>query len=253
MKTLKHILLLAALFIGYFASAQQTETRKLPDFNKLEISGSFNTVLRQGDETAVKITAENVDTKKILTRSVANTLKISLENGNYRNTRINVEVTYKSLEAIDKSGSGNLTCESDLSSGGDFYLSSGGSGNVVIKGNIKAAEQVSVSRAGSGNMKLGGIQARTIKMNFSGSGNFEVTDGSATTQSITLNGSGNVDAYGLKTETCNAAISGSGDIKVYASNSLNATISGSGNINYQGDAQVKQIQVNGSGRINKKG
>ena len=102
-------------------------------------------------------------------------------------------------------------------------------------------------------MKLEGLQAETIQMNFSGSGDFEVNDGNAKSQTIHLNGSGNVYAYGLKTETCSAVVSGSGDIEVYVSNSIEATITGSGNIDYRGNAQIKQIEVHGSGRINKKG
>ncbi len=253
MKTIKNLLLFGSLIIAGKAFAQETETRKIPAFSKLEIGGSFDAVLRQGNETSVKITAENIDTKKILTESDGNTLRVSLEKGYYHNIRIKVEVTYKSLDAIDKSGSGNLSCESDLSSASDFDLNSSGSGNITIKGKIKATGQASISRSGSGNMKLTGLQAEGIHMNFSGSGNFSVDEGNAKTQTIHLNGSGNVSAYGLKTETCSAVVSGSGDIEVSVSSSLEAQITGSGNIDYRGDAQVKKIEVHGSGRIDKKG
>jgi len=252
MKTIKNITLLCSLLIAVTTSAQQTETRKVPAFDKLEIGGSFDAVLRHGNETSVKITAQNIDTKKILTETNGNTLRISLEKGNYHNISIKVEVTYESLAAINKSGSGNLTCESDLLSSNGFDLTSNGSGNVTIKGMIKAGD-VSIERSGSGDMKLAGLQAETIHMNFSGSGNFNVDNGNAKTQSIQLNGSGNVSAYGLKTETCSAAISGSGDVEVNVSNSIDASIKGSGNIDYRGNAEVKKIEVNGSGRINKKG
>lgn len=246
------ILFSAVLLVTSVASAQQTETRNVNAFSKLEIGGSFNTVLRQGNETSVKIIAENIDTKKILTETNGSTLKISLVKGIYHNIKIKLEITYKSLEAIHRSGSGNLTCESDLSSAGDFELSSSGSGNIAIKGTITGTG-ISVTRSGSGNMKLAGVKADRIQMIFSGSGNFEVNDGSAKTQTIRLSGSGNVSAYGLKTETCSAAVSGSGDIKVSVSNTIEASISGSGNIGYRGSAQVKKIAVHGSGRINKEG
>src|SRR4051794_8237684 len=167
MKTITSILLLSSMFIALGASAQETETRKVPAFDKLEIGGSFDAVLRHGNETSVKIIAENIDTKKIRTETDGNTLKVSLENGNYHNIRIKVEVTYESLVALSKSGSGDLTCESDLSSSNGFDLSSNGSGNVKIKGTIKGG-QVSIDRSGSGDMKLGSLQAETVHMNFSG-------------------------------------------------------------------------------------
>ena len=53
MKTIKNLLLSAALLIAGVTSAQETETRKVPAFNKLEIGGSFDAVLRQGSESSV--------------------------------------------------------------------------------------------------------------------------------------------------------------------------------------------------------
>jgi len=64
MKTITNILLFSSLLIPITTSAQNTETRKVPAFNKLEIGGSFDAVLSQGNETSVKITVENIDTKK---------------------------------------------------------------------------------------------------------------------------------------------------------------------------------------------
>jgi hypothetical protein len=245
--------LMILLLITAAASAQQTETRNVPAFSKLDIGGSFDAVLRQGNESSVKITAENIDIKKILTETKGNTLRIFLVKGIYHKIRIKVEITYTNLDAIERSGSGNLTCESDISSAGDFHLSSSGSGNITINGKIRATGQAIVGKSGSGNIKLADLQAEGVHMNFSGSGNFAVDEGNAKTQTVRLSGSGNVSAYGLKTETCTAAVSGSGDIKVYVSSVLEATIVGSGNINYRGDAQVKKVSVHGSGRIDKKG
>jgi hypothetical protein len=248
-----NVLLLILLLITAVVSAQQTETRNVPAFDKLDIGGSFDAVLKQGNETSVKITAENIDVKKILTESKGNTLRIFLVKGIYHNIKIKLEITYTNLDAIERSGSGNLTGESDITSTGDFHLSSSGSGNITINGKIRATGQAIVGKSGSGNIKLAGLQAEGVHMNFSGSGNFAVDEGSAKTQTVHLSGSGNVNAYGLKSETCTAAVSGSGDIKVYVSSLLEATIVGSGNINYRGDAQVKKVSVHGSGRIDKKG
>jgi hypothetical protein len=248
----KHLMLFSLLLIAGLTRAQQTETREVPAFSKLQIGGSFDAVLRQGNETSVKIIAENIDTKKIHTETNGSTLRISLEKGFYRNIKIKLEITYKNpLDAIDRSGSGNLTCVNDISATGDFGLSSSGSGNINIQGTIKAAN-VSVARSGSGNMKLAGLQADRLQMSFSGSGNADLNGGNAKTQTIHLSGSGNVNAYGLQTEICTVAVSGSGNIKVNANSSIEAVISGSGNIDYRGNAQVTKMKVSGSGRINKK-
>lgn len=251
MKIITIVLLLGSLLAAGTVLAQQTETRKVNDFTKLDIGGSFDAVLRQGNEASVKIITENIDTKKILTQTNGNTLKVSLEKGFYNHIKIKLEITYKNLDAIYKSGSGNLTCKSDLGGAGDFNLSLSGSGNMTLEGTVKGAN-ISIGRSGSGNMNLARLQSDRSKMHFSGSGNFEVRDGATKTQTIHLSGSGNVSAYGLKTETCDAAVSGSGDIEVNVSNSIEAFISGSGNIEYRGNAQVTKLEVHGSGRISKK-
>ncbi|MFL5743682.1 MAG: head GIN domain-containing protein [Niastella sp.] len=251
MKIITTVLLLGSLLAAGALSAQQTETRKVPDFIKLDIGGSFDAVLRHGNETSVKIITENIDPKKILTETSGNRLKVSLEKGFYHDIKIKLEITYKDLDVLNKSGSGNLACESDLGGAGDIDLSLSGSGNMTINGTVKGTN-ISILRSGSGNMKLARLQSDRSNMVFSGSGNFEVADGAAKTQTIHLSGSGNVSAYGLKTETCAAVVSGSGEIKVSVSNSIEATITGSGNIEYRGNAQVTKLAVHGSGRISKK-
>lgn len=244
-------ILLFGLLLTTGVAAQQTETRNVPAFSKLEIGGSFNAVMRQGNETSVKIIAENIDLNKILTETNGSTLKVSLVKGLYHNIKIKLEITYKSLEGIYRSGSGNLTCESDLFAAGNFDLHSSGSGNITIKGVIKAAN-IAVIRSGSGNMKMSGLQADQLKMTFSGSGNCDVNGGNAKAQSIHLSGSGNVSAYDLQTENCSVSVSGSGNIEVSASNAIEAFISGSGNIGYRGNARVTKMEVHGSGKVNKK-
>ena len=249
---IKHFLIAASMFASIATYAQQTEMRKVSGFKKLEIGGSFDAIIQQGSEPSVKISYQNIDPNKIITKNDGDVLKVYLENGNYREIKVKVYITYTSLNSLARSGSGNLTCKSDLSSSSSFDLNSSGSGNISIEGKLTASGEVVINRSGSGNMSLEGLQASTIKMDFSGSGDFEVNSGNAKSQIIHLNGSGNVSAYGLKTETCDVSVAGSGDIAVYVTNSISARITGSGNIDYKGEGSVKEIEVHGSGRINKK-
>jgi hypothetical protein len=252
MTTIKHLMLFSLLLIAGVTSAQQTETREVPVFTKLQIGGPFDAVLRQGNETSVKIIAENIDIKKVLIESNGGTLKINLEKGLYHHIKLQLEITYKNpLNAIERSGSGNLTCASEISTAGNFDLSSSGSGNIIMQAIVKAAN-VSVTRSGSGNMKLADLQADRLQMNFSGSGNANINGGNVKSQIIRLSGSGNVNTYGLQTETCAVTLSGSGNIEVNANSSIEASISGSGNIEYRGNAQVTKIKSSGSGRLSKR-
>ena len=239
------LMLASAIVFG-----QPTVTRNLSSFNKLDIGGSFEAVIEQGNSESVRIVAEGVSLDKVITEVNGSTLEIKMERGDYRNIKVKVFVTYKKLDEINKSGSGNLTCNSDLNAT-NFELRVSGSGNTVIPKKI-TGQQVKLLKSGSGNVKLGGLETDDADLSLSGSGNFDITDGRAKKQSLSISGSGTISAYGVKSEECSAAITGSGDIHVNVSKLLEGIISGSGNIVYQGEAQVKQASIMGSGRISRK-
>ena len=250
MTTIKNVLIGTSLLLSTTVFTQETETRKLSSFTKLDVGGSFDVILESGTEESAKIVAEGVSLDKIVTEVKGNTLEAYMKNGNYRNIRVKVYITYKRLEAIDKSGSGKLTCNSNLT-GSAFKLTSGGSGNTVITKKIEAS-QVTLSNTGSGSVKLDALETDDADLHSSGSGNVEIGEGHAKKQAIQISGSGNVNAYGLKTIECMASVSGSGSIEISVSQSLQGTIVGSGNINYKGDAQITKSATAGSGRIHKR-
>jgi hypothetical protein len=249
MKMVKNLFAATLLLTAGIVAAQQTETRKLSSFNKAAISGPFDVFMEKGNEESVKLVVENVSPDKVITEVKGNTLEISLEKGNYRNVKGKIYVTYKSVEAIDKSGSGNLVCNSDLSAG-TFTADLSGSGNVNCK-KIKA-ERIWIQKSGSGNIKVETMETTDADLSLSGSGDLEVHDGYTKKQSVHISGSGNVRAHGLKSNECAASVSGSGNIDVSISQTLEGIVSGSGNITYDGDAQVKKMGISGSGRISKR-
>ena len=249
MNTVKNLLVCGSLLASSMAFSQGTETRKFSSFNKFDIGGPFEVIMEKGNEESAKIIAEGVALEKIITEVKGSTLDVYLEKGEYRNIKVKIYLTYKSIDAIDKSGSGNLTCNSDLSAN-NFDLGLSGSGNVTSK-KIKA-QQIKIRKSGSGNIKLTALETDDADLSLSGSGDLEIEGGYAKTQSAHISGSGNIRAHGLKSNECTAFISGSGSIDVSVSQSLAGTISGSGNIVYDGDAQVKKLGISGSGRISRR-
>ena len=105
MKTVKNLLVCASLLVTGIVSAQETDTRKLSSFSKLDVGGPFEVTIEKGSEESVKITAEGVPLNKIITEIKGSTLEIYLERGDYRNNiKAKIYLTYKNLDAIDKSG-----------------------------------------------------------------------------------------------------------------------------------------------------
>lgn len=250
MNTMKNILFLIILLLSNVAFAQETETRKVSSFNKLEAGGSFDVVIEQGNNNTVTIESKGIDPEKIITEVKGDVLQVYLEKGNYRNVNATVYITYESLEGISSSGSGNLICKSDLFAP-EFKLSNSGSGNVTSQGNIKA-DHLSFNVSGSGNVKVASLETEDFDLSMSGSGNFDASSGYATRQSIHKSGSGDIKATGVKSDICSVNMSGSGNVAISANQSIEANMSGSGNINYQGDATISKVKISGSGEINKK-
>lgn len=251
MKTIKCILFLGVLMLlSTNLFSQGTERRKLSSFTKIETGESFDVTLEKGNEESVKIVAEGISPEKIITEVAEGTLKIYLKKGIYRNIKTKIFVTYKNLEKIVSSGSGNVFCLSDIAAS-SFKIHSSGSGNIIVEGKIKT-EHAELEINGSGNVKLMSLETGDFQISVNGSGDLTITSGHTTTQSIHVSGSGDFDSFGMKSETCSLEVSGSGNAAVNVNKTLNASISGSGNINYTGDAQINKIALNGSGRINKK-
>lgn len=250
MNIVKNILFLVVLLLSNVAFTQERETRKISTFNKLEVGGSFDVIIEQGNNNIVTIESKGIDPEKIITEVKGDVLKVYLEKGSYRNINTTVFITYKSLEGISSSGSGNLICKSNLSAPA-FKFSNSGSGNATSQGNIQA-EHLSINLSGSGNVKVASLEAEEFDLSMSGSGNFDASSGYATKLLIHKSGSGDIKATGVKSDICSVNMSGSGNVAISANQSIEANMSGSGNINYQGDATISKVKISGSGEINKK-
>ncbi len=248
MKTTKQLLAIGFLLIPCIVFSQGTEIRKPSSFTKIEVSGAFDTFVEQGNEESVKIEAEGIDPKKIITEVNQNILKVYVEKGNYQNIRTKVYITYKRLEGIARGGSGDLNCKSDISAT-NVKISSSGSGNITIKGKIKAQQHLVIAVSGSGDAQLGVLAADDLDLSISGSGDVQVSSGDVKKQSLSISGSGDISAFGLKSDVCSISIAGSGDVNVTANKSLEATIAGSGDVNYKGNAQLTKSRITGSGEI----
>ena len=248
MRTIKNLILLAIMLAPVFAIAQETVTRKVDPFNQVKVGGSFSVFIKYGNEEMVKIEPKEGDPAKIITEVKNGILKVHTAD-NERNIRAIIYITYKKLEGIERSGSGDLTCQSDISAE-NFSLSSGGSGNTVVDKSIKA-QHLNVSCSGSGNMKLTTVEAKDFDLSVAGSGNVAIASGQVQNSSISVAGSGSIRAFGVKSDKCALSISGSSNVEVTAAQTLEVAASGSSEVLYKGNAQLSKISTSGSTQIKK--
>ena len=248
MKIITTLLLVGAtLFSNNKAIAN--ENRPIMPFNRIKNSTSFNIVLEKGSKENMIIEATGVDPKKILTEVKGTTLKISMEKGNYSNTKGKITITYVNLSELSSTGSGDFSCNTDITAT-DFIINSSGSGNISIDGKITTTG-FNFHQTGSGDVKLAKLETTDFNLSMNGSGNFTAASGHAQKQTITLAGSGNVQLFGVSGESCIVSLKGSGNVETNVSNSLQGSILGSGNVTYKVEPKVKQVQILGSGTVSK--
>ncbi|TKB96286.1 head GIN domain-containing protein [Pedobacter cryophilus] len=209
----------------------ETEKREVSNFHGIASGGSFNIVVKMGDQESLEIEGDKDDIDRIETVVQNGTLKIrmkrDLKNFNIPfNSQVNIYITAKKLDALAVSGSGNLEVEGELNSASaNIQLS--GSGSVKAK---VETQSVSVILSGSGGLNLSG------------------TTGSST---ITISGSGDLNAVDLKSKTSNIKIAGNATATLYVEDYLNASLVGPCSVKYKGGAEVKLTNLVGSGSVTK--
>lgn len=203
-----------------------TETRNVPEANRIQTRGSFDVQIIQGNSASVKIEADANLIPYILTSNEDGKLVIHTKDhvGLQSNNKITVYVTTPTVEEIELNGSGNVTSDAK----------------------ITGSDHLKLSIAGSGDMKLD-VNTPKVESSIAGSGNITIS-GETKDSKIEIAGNGDYKAENLQSENVEVHIAGSGNARVFASATLDVHIAGSGDIYYKGSPSITQ-HVAGSGSI----
>lgn len=206
-----------------------TEDRSISEFSELSVQGVFNLYLSQGNKESMRIEADEETMEKIITKNVGNKLIIELEEGFelFDREEINIYVTIKDLESFEFEGVGNIKTEEVL-----------------------RLEDLELKGDGVGNTKLE-LEADRIDAEFNIVGNVTLS-GKVETIDLNNNGLGNVDASNLKAQYLTLNSNGIGNVEVYSEKEISITANGIGKVTYDGNAEVKNMNRSGIGKVEKK-
>ena len=234
------LLLVAALLAGsvptfahpfkpVYVNAGNTENRNVSDFKGINLSGSYNYYITQGNATAVRVEAPSKLLPYIVTEVKNGVLNVYTKNHTnwsdiFNDEKIAVYITAKDINSIKLSGSGDVFFKEGIT-GTDMSITLSGSGDVTGK-----------------------ISATSIECTLTGSGDLRIS-GRVENATFKVVGSGDLTASELKATNANVSVVGSGDASVNASSSLKAKISGSGDIRYSGSPKNVLKTTSGSGDI----
>lgn len=222
-------LAISAFILVSCAQAQQTETRSLGHFTEVHSGGSWEVILEEGNKEEVRIEASGVDLSKVRTEIEGNELKLGLVKGSYNRVKLKFYVTYKSLEGLRCSGSGEIHVKSDV-----------------------VAEDFTLALSGSGDIIMQSLRADELDASISGSAKIQIDRGAIGGAVISQSGSGDFEAEEVTFEELEVKKSGSGDTYVGDLGEISVRSSGSGDIVYSGSPRMGDIKVSGSSSIRKR-
>lgn len=220
---------LTALVMASCVQAQQTETRTPGHFTKVHSGGSWEVVLTEGNKEEIVIEAKGVSLDKVKTEIDGDVLSVGLVNGNYNNVKLKFHITYKDLEGVKCSGSGEMKVTSPVRSE-EFYAGLSGSGDVSIES----------------------LEARELEVSISGSADLEIKGGSVDEAEIKQSGSGDFYGETLAIGELEVSKSGSGNTHVGDLGKISVRSSGSGDVTYTGSPRLGEIKTSGSSSIRKR-
>ena len=181
-----------------------SESRSLPDFERVETNCSADVSIRVGSATSLLVSGDDNLLKHLRTEVRDGTLVIEMEQGSYSpRIALKVAATTPALRALSIRGSSDVEVQ-DLA-GDLFSVEISGSGDAHGSGSVGRLE---AGVAGSGDVNFASVEAREASVQISGSGDVEVS----------------------ATDSLSASIAGSGDVRYKGEPKVTKSIAGSGRV-----------------------
>lgn len=199
-----------------------TQTRSVPAFDRIDIGGAYDVVVRVGATRSVVLAGDDNLLPLVRTEVRNGTLHIDSDEDLEPREDIRIEIGVEALDGVH----------------------SGGSSEVAVRDVRSPAFEASVS--GSSELTANG-EFGDLSASLSGSGEIHM-DGTADAIDGDISGSGELDLLQVRARTARIDVSGSGDAAVQVSERLDVSVSGSGGVRYSGRPQVT-ADVSGSGTV----
>jgi len=199
-------------------------------FERLELSGTANVRLIQGERDQVFVAGDAEAQKQIELDFSHDRLLIRSVDGwkMWRSQRPQIDVTLRRLNQLVLSGAG------DLHAPGAFRCG-----------------QLTVSISGAGSARFDELSAQRLNFGISGAGTGRIS-GQVNEMMLRISGKGQLQAENLQATRAGVSISGIGEAEIWATEQLQISVSGFGQVDYWGRPEV-QRQSSGISRVNARG
>jgi hypothetical protein len=239
MKSLKSLTIaLFILVISSCTSAQSwrtvygnkkvvTKERKTDSFTGIKVSSGIDVYLKQGNNEAVSVEADENLHEYIITEVRGGILDVYSEYNIRDAERKRVYVTIKEVNSVRTTSAGDVFGETPINS-----------------------DRLELSASSAGDIKLE-VKAKNIDIDISSSGDMTLS-GETDILKADLSSAGDLNAYELKAREADVSVSSAGDADIYASEKITARASSAGDVNYKGDPKYVDAHSSSAGGIHKR-
>ncbi len=204
-----------------------TKVRVAENFTGVRVSTGIDVYLKQGNNEAISVEADENLHEYILTEVRDGVLHVYTEVNIRKAERKRVYVTMKDVNSVRTSSAGDVI------------------GETPIK-----CDKLKLSASSAGNIKLD-VNAKEIEADISSSGDITLT-GEADMLKADLSSAGDLNAYDLKVREADISASSAGNADINVSEKITARASSAGDINYQGNPKYVDAHSSSAGGIHKR-
>jgi hypothetical protein len=205
---------------------QVSETRKVGDFAKIDVSGEFKVNLKQDSTSSLTIIADDNLLKYIKTSVNGDKLRIYTKKNICGSGELVVNVGIRNLNEVDASGAVEIASNGKINTGD-------------LKFNLSGATKLTMD-----------LNAANVNTEGSGATKINLT-GQASSHNIDLSGAGKINAFDFVVGNYNIETSGATKCQINVLNSLSVHTRGASSIQYRGNPKTINNDKSGASSIKK--
>ncbi len=226
MRLFNCFLLIAGIFLSQWSFSQESETRGLEPFTKIDVDDKIIVQLIKSDEESIEIKAQEIDIQRVMSTVKDNVLKLYIDVPTYKYGKVRAILKFRQVDVIKVSGMAEVSSVSLLKMD-TLRISARNGGKVYLDLDVKHLE----SKISEGGL----ISAQ----------------GYAVSQDADVATSGALSAFDLESDVVKVTAVTGGIAKINVSKELTGKVTTGGYISYRGEPEKIDKNIYTGGKIEK--
>ncbi len=219
-------LLISGIFLSQWSFSQESETRVLEPFNKIDVDDKIIVQLIKSDEESIEIKAQEIDIQRVMATVKDNVLKLYIDVPPYKYGKVRAILKFRQMDGIKVSGMAEVSSISIFKMD-TLRISARNGGKVYLDLDVKHLE----SKISEGGL----ISAQ----------------GYAVSQDADVATSGALSAFDLESDVVKVTAVTGGIAKINVSKELTGKVTTGGYVSYRGEPEKTDKKIYTGGKIEK--